>query len=138
MTGSKRREKIGGGRRRGDTTRRCKGKGGKTWDPSAPMGQRELRWGSRDRDPGGRVRGRVRVSTPVGEGLRWRGRGESGSRGESWAAAERRTRGSGREGHTRCSCREEGRNNRGRKGGKGEKGGTRCSCRERVTSRGRG
>ena len=71
VTGSKRREKIGGGRRRGDTTRRCKGKGGKTWDPSAPMGQRELRWGSRDRDPWGRVRGRVRVSTPVGEGLRW-------------------------------------------------------------------
>ena len=48
-----------------------------------------MRWWARDRDPWGRGKGRVRVSTPVGEGLRWRGRGESGSRGESWAAAER-------------------------------------------------
>ena len=30
-----------------------------------------------------------------------------------------------------------GRNNRGRKGGEGKEGGTRCSCRDRVTSRGR-
>jgi hypothetical protein len=77
----------------GANERRGKERGGKTWDPSAPMGQRELRW----------VKGRVRVSTPVVEGLRCRGRGESGSSGESWAAAERRTRCARREGHTRCS-----------------------------------
>ena len=87
----------------GANERRGNERGGKTWDPSAPMGQRELRWWARDRDPWGRVLGRVRVSTPVVEGLRCRGRGESGSSGESWAAVERRTRCARREGHTRCS-----------------------------------
>ena len=97
-------ERQGRGEESGGRTngRRSKERRGRTLDPSAPMGQRELRWWARDRDPWGRVLGRVRVSTP-GEGLRWRGRGESGSRGESLAAAERRTRCSRREGHTRCS-----------------------------------
>ena len=80
-------------------------------------------------------------------GWRWRwsrgGRGESGSGGETRAAAERRTRCSFLGRHTRCSCREwctrcswwdGGGNNRGKKGGKGEEGDTRCSCREKVTN----
>jgi hypothetical protein len=94
VEGSERRERIGGGRKIGDTKRRCRGKGGKTWDPSAPMGRRELRWWGRGgRDPGGRVKGRGRVS-PRGwsQCLRWRGRCESGSGGESRTAAEGRTR----------------------------------------------
>ena len=62
VEGSERRERIGGGRRIGDTKRRCRGKGGKTWDPSPPMGRRELRrWGRGGRD--------AEVSPPVGCGV---------------------------------------------------------------------